>query len=97
MAPVGLASLRFDEVQERFRFGVWADLKTNAEFEHCVREVVDSGVHTASFGDVSPGFIAEFRMGNKLFSETDLDDADFGQVNKSPKFDFTPKMRRMEH
>jgi hypothetical protein len=97
MAPLGLVSLRFDEVQEWFSLGVWSDLKTNAEYDDRLSKALDPVAHSAPFGDISPGLINEFRLGQKLFSDKDLDDAEFRQVENPLKFDFTPKMRRLEN
>jgi hypothetical protein len=92
MAPLGLVSVRFDEVQEWFRLGVWSDLKTTAEYEDWLSKAIDPVAHAATFGAINPSLIDELRLGQKSFSDTDLDDAEFLQVEHPPKFDFTAKI-----
>jgi hypothetical protein len=90
-------SLRFDEIQEQFIFGVWQEIKMTAEYENWLAAAVDPVVFTALFGDVSPGLIAQFRIGSKMLTEEEFIDANFEEIGKPPKFDFNEVMRRMEH
>ena len=95
--PIGLVSLRFDEIEEQFIFGFWQEIKMTAEYENWLAAAVDPVVFTALFGDLSPGLIAQFRIGSKMLTEEEFIDANFEEISKPPKFDFNQVMRRMEH
>ena len=55
----------------------------------------DPVVYTALFGDVPPGLIAQFRIGNRMLTAKEFIDANFQAISKPPKFDFNQVMRRM--
>jgi len=95
--PIGLVSLRFDEVEEQFFFGFWQGIKMTSEYENWLASAADPVIYTALFGDVSPGLIAQFRIGNKMLTAKEFIDANFQAISKPPKFDFKQVMRRMEH
>jgi hypothetical protein len=70
--PIGLVSSRYDSWTERFIFGTWASITSDAEYKAWLQEVTAPQTWTADFGDLSPGVVAHLRIGVDHFSASDL-------------------------
>ena len=88
--PIGVTAGRYDQIYETFLFGYWHSINSTQQyqdwFEHLFEEPL---VLRAAFDDLSPGVIAEFRMGREPLSFSDLISAGLVQVaGKAPRLNF---------
>jgi len=87
--PIGLVAGRFDEVTEVFIFGHWHNITFTKQYLDWL-DLVDSPLAlTAPFFDLSPGLIAEFRIGNQRFSPGELYEIGFQRLINSPRFELS--------
>lgn len=90
--PIGLVAGRYDHVMEVFIFGYWNDIRSAKDFEVWLSLVQDPISLTAPFGDLSPGLIAEFRLGQERFTRSDLESVGFQGLVKPQKFELDDPM-----
>jgi hypothetical protein len=87
--PIGLVAGRFDEVSEVFLFGYWHNITFTKQYLDWL-DLVDSPLAlTAPFFELSPGLIAEFRIGNQRFSAGELYEIGFQSLIKPPRFELS--------
>jgi hypothetical protein len=90
--PIGLVAGRYDDVIEVFIFGFWNDIRSTKDYENWLSLVEDPIALTAPFGDLSPGLIAEFRLGQERFTRSDLASVGFQGLLRPPKFELEDPM-----
>ena len=97
LAPIGLVAGRFDEILETFQLGHWLDVTSTKQYEEWLEAASDKPLAlTAPFADLSPGPIAEMRMGNQRFDQSDLYAAGFQSLTRPPRFRLDGWMKRDE-
>ena len=97
LAPIGLVAGRFDEILETFQLGHWLDVTFTKQYEEWLEAASDKPLAlTAPFADLSPGLVAEMRMGNQRFDQSDLYAAGFQSLISPPRFRFDGWMKRSE-
>lgn len=95
LAPIGLVSIRFDEVLEVFSLGRWLHVTFTQQYQEWLDSCPEKPITmTALFGDLSPGLIATMRTGAHYFDGDELYEAGFEEVSLPPKFDFGGLMQR---
>lgn len=89
-APIGVAAGRSDQIYETFLFGYWHNINSTEQYQNWLEHLFEEPlVLRAPFDDLSPGLIAEFRMGREMLSFSDLLSAGFVQVaGKAPRLNF---------
>ena len=89
-APIGVVAGRFDQIYETFLFGYWHNINFTQQYQDWLECLFGEPLLLrAAFDDLSPGLIAEFRMGREMFSFSDLLSAGFVQVSgKAPRLNF---------
>ena len=97
LAPIGLVAGRFDEVIEVFQLGQWLNVTFTKQYEEWLEAATEKPLAlTALFADLSPGLIAEMRIGNHRFESAELYEAGFQALTNSPRFDFNGRMQPLE-
>lgn len=96
LAPIGLVAGRFDEVIEVFQLGQWLNVTFTKQYEEWLGATEKPLALTAPFADLSPGLIAEMRIGNHRFELAELYEAGFQALTNPPKFDFNGRMQPLE-
>lgn len=90
--PIGLVAGRYDDVIEVFIFGFWNDIRSTKDYENWLSLVEEPIALTAPFGDLSPGLIADFRIGRNRFTRGDFASVGFQGLLKPPKFELDDPM-----
>ena len=90
--PIGLVAGSYDDVIEVFIFGFRSDIRSTKDYENWLSLVEDPIALTAPFGDLSPGLIAEFRLGQERFTRSDLASVGFQGLLRPPKFELEDPM-----
>jgi hypothetical protein len=97
LAPIGLVAGRFDEVMEVFQLGHWLNVTFTTQYEEWLEAAIEKPLAlTAPFADLSPGLIAEMRIGDHRFEASELYEAGFQALTNPPKFDFNGRMQPLE-
>jgi hypothetical protein len=89
-APIGVAAGRYDQIYETFLFGYWHNINSTEQYQKWLEQLFEEPlVLSALFDDLSPGLIAEFRMGREMLSSSDLLSAGLVQLaGKAPRLNF---------
>lgn len=89
-APIGVVAGRYDQIYETFLFGYWHNINFTRQYQDWLEGLFEEPLVLCSpFDDLSPGLIAEFRIGRELLSLSDLISAGFAQVaGKAPRLNF---------
>ena len=87
--PVGLVTGRYYQIYETYLFGYWQKINFSKQYQDWLAGLSEEPrSFTSPFDDLSPGLIAEFRMGREMFDQSDLYAAGFqGLAGGLPKFD----------
>ena len=97
LASIGVVSGRFDEVMEVFQLGHWLKITFTKQYEEWLEAATERPlVLTAPFADLSPGLIAEMRLGDHEFEASELYEAGFEGLTNPPKFEFDGVMKPLE-
>ena len=88
--PIGLVAGRYDQICETFLLGYWHNINFTKQYLEWLSSLSEEPrSFIAPFDDLSPGLIAEFRMGKEMFDESDLFASGFqGLAGGPPKFEF---------
>ena len=89
-SPIGLVAGRYDQIYETFFLGNWQDINSTKQYQDWLSSAREEPLSfTAPFDDLSPGLIAEFRIGKERFNSADLHAAGFESLaGGSPRFEF---------
>ena|GEM_PF-867797 len=97
LAPIGLVAGRFDEILETFQLGHWLNVTFTKQYEEWLEAATERPLAlTAPFADLSPGLIAEMRLGDHGFEASELYEAGFQGLTNPPRFDFNGRMQPLE-
>lgn len=88
--PIGLVAGRYDQIYETFLFGIWHNVNSTKQYQEWFASLSEEPrPFIAPFDDLSPGLIAEFRMGRGKINQSDLYAAGFqGLAGGPPTFEF---------
>lgn len=97
-SPIGLVAGRYDQIYETFLFGYWQNINFTKQYQDWLASLSEEPRSlTAPFDDLSPGLIANFRMGREMFDQSDLYAAGFeGLAGGPPKFEFDCLKEKLE-
>lgn len=85
--PIGLVTEQFNETLERFFAGGWEDIRTTEAYEAWLKDVPQPQVWVALGGDVDPATLANFRLGQRIYTSHELEEVGFKAFcGKAPKF-----------
>lgn len=89
-APIGLVAGRYDQIYETFFLGNWQDINSTKQYQDWLSSLSEEPrSFTAPFDDLSPGLIAEFRIGRERFDSANLHAAGFERFAAGPpRFEF---------
>ena len=97
LAPIGLVAGRYDDVIEVFQLGQWLNVTFTKQYEEWLDAAGEDAVAlTIPFGQLSPGIIADFRIGEERFPIAALYAMGFERLIKPPKLKFDGRMEIFE-